>query len=204
MVLPLMPKATAVLLIENTTLTFEQIAEFCGMHPLEVQGIADGEVAIGIVGKNPIESGQLTQEIIEKCEQDENARLSLAGNARKYMSRKVKGSRYTPVARRQDKPDAIAWLIKQYPELTDANIIRLIGTTKSTIEAIRNRSHWNSQNIKPKDPVMLGLCTQIDLEATVEKAKKAAEAPAKPKKKKVAAKAKKSSKSTLVKKSANG
>ncbi len=204
MVLPLMPKATAVWLIENTTLTFEQIAEFCGMHPLEVQGIADGEVAIGIVGKNPIESGQLTQEIIEKCEQDENARLSLAGNARKYMSRKVKGSRYTPVARRQDKPDAIAWLIKQYPELTDANIIRLIGTTKSTIEAIRNRSHWNSQNIKPKDPVMLGLCTQIDLEATVEKAKKAAEAPAKPKKKKVATKAKKSSKSTPVKKSANG
>ena len=204
MVLPLMPKATAVWLIENTTLTFEQIAEFCGMHPLEVQGIADGEVAIGIVGKNPIESGQLTQEIIEKCEQDKNARLSLAGNARKYMSRKVKGSRYTPVARRQDKPDAIAWLIKQYPELTDANIIRLIGTTKSTIEAIRNRSHWNSQNIKPKDPVMLGLCTQIDLEATVEKAKEAAEAPAKPKKKKVATKAKKSSKSTPVKKSANG
>lgn len=188
MVLPLMPKATAVWLIENTTLNFDQIAGFCGMHPLEVQGIADGEVAIGIVGKNPVESGQLTPEQITECEKNPDAKLSLADDARKYMSTKVKGSRYTPVARRQDKPDAIAWLVKNHPELTDANIVRLIGTTKSTIEAIRSRSHWNSQNIKPKDPVMLGLCTQIDLEATVEKANKAAEAASKPKPKKKVAK----------------
>lgn len=172
MVLPLMPKATAVWLIENTTLTFEQIGEFCGMHPLEVQGIADGEVAIGIVGKSPVDSGQISMEQIARCEKDPKARLILADDARKYMSARVKGSRYTPVARRQDKPDAIAWLIKHYPDLQDAAIVRLIGTTKSTIEAIRNKTHWNSQNIKPKDPVMLGLCTQIDLEATVEKIKK--------------------------------
>ena len=176
MVLPLMPKATAVWLIENTMLSFEQIAEFCGMHPLEVQGIADGEVAIGIVGKNPVETGQLSKELIAECEKNPDARLSLADNARKYMSNKVKGSRYTPVARRQDKPDAISWLLKHHPELTDANLVRLVGTTKSTIEAIRSRTHWNSQNIKPKDPVMLGLCTQIDLEATIARAKRSAEA----------------------------
>jgi hypothetical protein len=175
MVLPLMPKATAVWLIENTTLSFEQIAGFCGMHPLEVQGIADGEVAIGIVGKSPVESGQLSLEEIQRCEKDSDARLTLAGDARKYMSNKVKGSRYTPVARRQDKPDAIAWILKNHPELGDAQIVRLIGTTKSTIEAIRTKTHWNSQNIKAKDPVMLGLCTQIDLEATVAKAKRAAD-----------------------------
>lgn len=175
MVLPLMPKATAVWLIENTTLNFEQIAEFCGMHPLEVQGIADGEVAIGIVGKSPVENGQLSLEEIRRCEKDPKARLTLADDARKYMAARAKGSRYTPVARRHDKPDAIAWLIKSYPELGDAQIVRLIGTTKATIEAIRTKTHWNSQNIKPKDPVMLGLCTQVDLEATVEKARKSAE-----------------------------
>lgn len=187
MVLPLMPKATAVWLIENTTLSFEQIADFCGMHPLEVQGIADGEVAIGIVGKSPVESGQLSMDEVRRCEKDAKARLSLAGDARKYMSNRVKGSRYTPVARRQDKPDAIAWLIKNHPELGDAQIVRLIGTTKSTIEAIRNKTHWNSQNIKAKDPVMLGLCTQIDLEATVTKAQKAADAAANPKQKNASA-----------------
>lgn len=181
MVLPLMPKATAVWLIENTTLSFDQIADFCGMHPLEVQGIADGEVAIGIVGKSPVESGQITAEEVRRCEKDENARLTLADDARKYMSTRVKGSRYTPVARRQDKPDAVAWLLKTYPELADAQIVRLIGTTKSTIEAIRTKSHWNSQNIKAKDPVMLGLCTQVDLEATVAKARRAAEIAATPK-----------------------
>lgn len=170
-----MPKATAVWLIENTTLNFEQIAEFCGMHPLEVQGIADGEVAIGIVGKSPMENGQLSMEEIRRCEKDPKARLTLADDARKYMATRAKGSRYTPVARRHDKPDAIAWLIKSYPELGDAQIVRLIGTTKATIEAIRTKTHWNSQNIKPKDPVMLGLCTQVDLEATVEKARKSAE-----------------------------
>lgn len=175
MALPLMPKATAVWLIENTTLNFEQIADFCGMHPLEVQGIADGEVAIGIVGKSPVDSGQVSMDEIHRCEKDSTARLSLSGEARKYMSNRVKGSRYTPVARRQDKPDAIAWLLKNHPELGEAQIVRLIGTTKSTIEAIRSKTHWNSQNIKAKDPVMLGLCTQVDLEATVAKAKKAAE-----------------------------
>jgi uncharacterized protein len=184
MVLPLMPKATAVWLIENTTLSFDQIADFCGMHPLEVQGIADGEVAIGIVGKSPVESGQLSMDTIHACEKDASARLSLADDARKYMSNKVKGSRYTPVARRQDKPDALAWLLKNHPELGDAALVRLIGTTKSTIEAIRSKSHWNSQNIKPKDPVMLGLCTQVDLEASIAKARKAAEAAANPKPKK--------------------
>ncbi|MCH2547795.1 MAG: DUF1013 domain-containing protein [Alphaproteobacteria bacterium] len=175
MVLPLMPKATAVWLIENTTLSFEQIADFCGMHALEVQGIADGEVAIGIVGKSPVDSGQITMEEVHRCEKDRDARLKLAGDARKYMSNRVKGSRYTPVARRQDKPDAIAWVLKNHPELGDAQLVRLIGTTKSTIEAIRSKTHWNSQNIKAKDPVMLGLCTQVDLEATVAKAKKTAE-----------------------------
>lgn len=175
MVLPLMPKATAVWLIENTTLNFEQIADFCGMHPLEVQGIADGEVAIGIVGKSPVESGQLNKEEIARCEKDVSARLSLKDDARKYMSKRVKGSRYTPVARRQDKPDAIAWLLKHHPDIGDAQIVRLIGTTKSTIDAIRTKTHWNSTNIKPKDPVMLGLCTQIDLEATLEKSQKPGE-----------------------------
>lgn len=172
MVLPLMPKATAVWLIENTTLSFEQIGTFCGMHPLEVQGIADGEVAMGIVGKSPVETGQLSKEEIARCEKDPKARLMLADDARKYVSGKVKGSRYTPVARRQDKPDAIAWLLKHCPDLTDAQIVKLIGTTKNTIDAIRTKSHWNSQNIKAKDPVMLGLCTQMALEDAVAKAQK--------------------------------
>lgn len=175
MILPLMPKATAVWLIENTTLSFEQIGDFCGMHALEVQGIADGEVAIGIVGKNPVENGQLSLEEIKRCEGNEKARLTLQDEARKYMDKRPKGGRYTPVARRQDKPDAISWLLKNCPELSDAHIVRLIGTTKSTIESIRSKSHWNSQNIKPKDPVLLGLCTQIDLEYAVDKVKKAIE-----------------------------
>ncbi len=186
MVLPLMPKATAVWLIDNTKLSFDQIGEFCGMHALEVQGIADGEVAVGIIGKSPIDSGQVTADDIAACEKDPKARLLLAGDARKYMSPRVKGSRYTPVARRQDKPNAVAWLLKTHPELTDAQVVRLIGTTKNTIEAIRNKTHWNSQNIKAKDPVMLGLCTQIDLETAIQKAQNAAEAAAKPAKKKKA------------------
>lgn len=175
MVLPLMPKATAVWLIENTTLDFTQIAQFCGMHPLEVQGIADGEVAVGIVGKSPIESGQLTREEIARCEKDKKATLNISDDARKYAAKRTKGGRYTPVARRQDKPDAIAWLLKHYPAISDTTLVRLIGTTKSTIEAIRSKTHWNSTHIKPKDPVMLGLCTQTDLEAAVDKINKAAE-----------------------------
>ncbi len=165
MTLPLMPKATAVWLVENTALTFEQIADFCGMHPLEVQGIADGEVAMGIMGQDPVTSGQLTTEEIRLAEKDPKARMSIAGTARQYIQTKSKGARYTPVARRGDKPDAVAWLVKNYPDMTDAQIVKLIGTTKSTIKAVREKSHWNSSNIKPRDPVLLGLCTQTHLDA---------------------------------------
>jgi hypothetical protein len=167
MTLPLMPKATAVWLVENTALTFTQIAEFCGMHELEVQGIADGDVATGVRGVDPIASGQLTLDEIARCEKDPDQRLALAGTARQYISRKTKGSRYTPVARRQDKPDAISWLIKNYPTMTDAKIAKLVGTTKNTIDAVRNKTHWNSGNIKPRDPVLLGLCTQTHLDAAI-------------------------------------
>ena len=171
MALPLMPKATAVWLVENTKLTFEQIADFCGMHPLEVQGIADGEVAVGIMGHNPVGSGQLTADDILHCENNAEARLMLSAETEKFIlsKAKVKGGRYTPVARRQDKPDAVAWLVKFHPSIPDAQIVKLIGTTKNTINAVRNRSHWNSTNIKPKDPVLLGLCTQTRLDEAVAK-----------------------------------
>ena len=169
MALPIMPKATAVWLVENTGLTFEQIGEFCGMHPLEVQGIADGEVAAGIIGQDPIAAQQITEEELKKAEEDSNYNLKLAPKAREHMNQKIKGARYTPVARRQDKPEAIAWLLKNHPYLPDSKIVRLIGTTKKTIESIRERSHWNISNIKGKDPVMLGLCTQVQLDAHVEK-----------------------------------
>lgn len=174
----LMPKATAVWLVENTTLTFEQIADFCDMHPLEVQGIADGEVAISIIGQDPIAASQLTREEIERCEKDPKQKLELSAKAKELLatrSKKPKGSRYTPVARRQDKPDAIAWLIKHCPELTDAQISRLIGTTKNTINSIRNKTHWNWGNLTPRDPVLLGLCTQTDLDKVLKKAKAEAE-----------------------------
>lgn len=167
MTLPLMPKATAVWLVENTALTFEQIAEFCGMHPLEVQGIADGDVSGGMRGLDPLASGQLSTDEITRCEKDPSARLSIAGTARQYIARKTKGSRYTPVARRQDKPDAIAWLIKHYPGMSDAQIGKLVGTTKNTIEAVREKTHWNTNNIRPRDPVLLGLCTQTHLDAAI-------------------------------------
>lgn len=174
MTLPLMPKATAIWLVENTTLTFEQIAEFCGMHTLEVQGIADDEVAGGIVGQNPITSRQLSREEIERCEGDAGAKLKLLSSTKEYIdtkrSQKKKG-RYTPVARRQDKPDAIAWLLKHAPEVTDVQISRLIGTTKHTIKAIRDKSHWNLSNIQPKDPVLLGLCSQTELNTLMDKLK---------------------------------
>ena len=167
MTLPLMPKATAVWLVENTALSFEQIAEFCGMHPLEVQGIADGEVSGGIRGLDPVASGQLTFEEIRRVEKDDAARLEILGTAKQYIAQKTKGSRYTPVARRQDKPDAIAWLAKHFPQMTDAQIAKLVGTTKNTIQAVRGKTHWNSSNIKPRDPVLLGLCTQTHLDAAV-------------------------------------
>jgi hypothetical protein len=176
---PLMPKATAIWLIENTTLTFEQIADFCGLHSLEVQGIADGEVAKGIIGIDPITAGQLTKEEISRCEQNPKLRLNLSEGAQRLMkeqAKQKKGAKYTPVARRQDKPDAVAWLLKHCPELNDSQIMKLIGTTKSTINSLRDKSHWNLQNIRPRDPVLLSLCTQTELDKIYHIAKeKAAE-----------------------------
>ena len=167
MPLPLMPKATAVWLVENTALSFEQIAAFTGMHELEVKAIADGEVAIGIVGVSPVAAGQLTQEELEKAEQDPKVRLKINKTDIPLPKARSKGARYTPVSKRQDRPDAIAWLLKHHPELTDAQISRLIGTTKPTILSVRDRSHWNAQNIKPQNPVTLGLCTEAELEKVV-------------------------------------
>jgi uncharacterized protein len=172
MATPLMPKATAVWLVENTTLTFEQVADFCGMHPLEIQGIADGEVATGIMGQNPIEAGELEAVEIEKAEKDEDYRMVMASHALAHMKMagsKKKGARYTPVARRQDKPEAIAFILKNHPYIPDSQIIKLIGTTKKTIESIKERTHWNIANIKPKDPVLLGLCMQTNLDAVANK-----------------------------------
>jgi uncharacterized protein len=167
MVLPLMPKATAVWLVENTALSFEQIADFTGMHELEVQAIADGEVAIGIVGVNPVANGQLSQADLEHAESDPRAKLRLNKTDIPIPKARSKGARYTPVSKRQDRPDAIAWLLKHHPELTDAQLSRLIGTTKPTILSVRDRSHWNAANIKPQNPVTLGLCTEPELEKMV-------------------------------------
>jgi uncharacterized protein len=172
---PLMPKATAVWLVENTTLTFEQIADFCGMHSLEVQGVADGEVAIGIVGLDPVANGQLTREEIERCQGDPTARLKMAKVTIPLPAPRTKGPRYTPVSKRQDKPNAVMWLLRHHPELGDAQIARLIGTTKDTIAKVRERSHWNAANLKPQDPVLLGLCTQTDLNKAVERARRSVE-----------------------------
>ncbi|HVZ13843.1 MAG TPA: cell cycle transcriptional regulator TrcR [Bauldia sp.] len=170
---PLMPKATAVWLVENTSLSFDQIAEFCHLHPLEVQAIADGEAALSIKGLDPVLTGQLTREEIKRAEADPGVRLGLAqprvAAATPAVSKR-KGPRYTPVSRRQDRPNAILWLVRNHPELKDAAIMRLVGTTKPTIESIRNRTHWNSNNLQPTDPVALGLCSQIDLDFEVEKA----------------------------------
>ncbi len=166
MTLPLMPKATAVWLIEQTALTFTQIAEFCGMHPLEVQAIADGEVAAGIVGYDPVANGQLTLDEIKRCEADPNARLKLLPSTLQ-LPKRARAARYTPVAKRNDRPDAIAFLLRNFPQLTELQIAKLMGTTKETIQKVRDRSHWNSANIKPRDPVILGLCTQTDLNAMV-------------------------------------
>ncbi len=164
MALPLMPKATAVWLVENTSLSFEQIAAFCGMHSLEVQAIADGEVAVGMVGLDPIANGQLTKQEIERCEKNQDLRLKLLVADLPQVASRSKGPRYTPITKRGDKPDAIAWLLKHHPELSDAQVCRLIGTTKPTIAAVRDRTHWNVANIKPRGPVMLGLCSQRELE----------------------------------------
>ncbi|MBS0236144.1 MAG: DUF1013 domain-containing protein [Proteobacteria bacterium] len=175
---PLMPKGTAVWLIEHTSLTFEQIAEFCDLHPLEVQGIADGEVARGVIGEDPVKSKQLTKEEIARCEHDSNARLQLSEEAKRIIKARGKPvkAKYTPIARRQDKPDAIAWLLKNCPEMSDTQIAKLIGTTRNMIESIRSRTHWNMNNIKPKDPVLLGLCSQVELDKVHTIAKARAEA----------------------------
>jgi hypothetical protein len=168
---PLMPKATAVWLVENTSLSFEQIAEFCGLHVLEVKGIADGDVAHGIKGQDPISSGQLTREEIARAEEDPEHRLELAESKIDIPEVKTKpGPRYTPVSRRQDRPNAVLWLLRNHPELKDSQIMRLVGTTKPTITAIRDRTHWNSANLTPQDPVALGLCSQTDLDTEVRKA----------------------------------
>jgi uncharacterized protein len=165
---PLMPKATAVWLVENTALSFEQIGEFCGLHPLEVQVIADGDTATAMLGQDPIANGQLTREEIERGEADPAHRLVLRTSDLPGVSSRAKGPRYTPVTKRGDKPDAISWLIKTYPSMTDAQIGRLIGTTKPTIQAVRDRSHWNASNIKARSPVLAGLCTQRELDEFIE------------------------------------
>ena len=170
--LPLMRKATAVWLVENTALTFKQIANFCGLHELEVQGIADGDVASGIIGQNPINSAQLTHEEITRCEKNENASLSLNKTAASLIKPSgKKASKYTPIARRGDKPDGISYLLKYYPEISNAQIKKLIGTTDKMIDSIRNRTHWNMKNIKPRDVVLLGLCSQSQFNEVISQVK---------------------------------
>ena len=171
--LPLMPKATAIWLVENTSLSFRQIANFCGMHELEIKGIADGEVGAGIKGLNPITNNQLTKEEIERCSNDSDLELKIITNeisAKTEQSKKKK--KYTPLSKRQDRPDAVYWLIRNHPELKDSQVARLVGSTKSTIDAIRNRTHWNMANIRPQDPIGLGLCRQIELDEAIAKAER--------------------------------
>lgn len=159
---PLMPKATAVWLVENTALSFEQIADFTGLHPLEVQGIADGEVAVGIRGLDPVLTGQLTAEEVARCEADPKARLKIAGTVAETVTKQRRG-RYTPVSKRHERPNAIAWLIRNYTMLSDSQVARLLGTTPATIAQVRGRTHWNAANISPQDPVLLGLCSEAEL-----------------------------------------
>jgi len=168
MILPLLPKATAMWLIKNTSLTFQQIGDFCGLHLLEVQNLADEEQS-SIIEENPIISGQLTREEINRCEKDSSAKLKL--KELKQLVANVstkKQAKYTPIARRQDKPDAVMWLLKNYPDISDSQIIKLLGTTKSTISSVKHKEHWNMQNIRPRDPVLLGLCSQTALNAIIE------------------------------------
>ena len=171
--LPLMPKATAIWLVENTSLSFKQIANFCGMHELEIKGIADGEVGAGIKGLNPITNKQLTKEEIERCSNDTESNLQIIVNevsTKTEQSKKKK--KYTPLSKRQDRPDAVYWLIRNHPELKDSQVAKLVGSTKSTIDAIRNRTHWNMANIRPQDPIGLGLCRQIELDEAIAKAER--------------------------------
>ncbi|MDI3336987.1 DUF1013 domain-containing protein [Defluviimonas aestuarii] len=169
---PLMAKATAVWLVDNTTLSFKQIADFCGLHELEVQGIADGDVAVGVKGFDPIANNQLDQSELDKAEKDPVYKLKLKFNPASVGEEKRRGPRYTPLSKRQDRPAAILWLVKFHPELADSQIGKLVGTTKPTIASIRERTHWNINNITPIDPVALGLCRQSELDAAVQKAAK--------------------------------
>jgi len=164
----LMPKATAVWLVDNTSLTFAQIADFCSMHPLEIKGIADGDVAQGVRGLDPISGGKLTRDEIKKAEDDSDYRMvAVIPKHADKMQQKRRGPRYTPVSRRQNRPDSIAWIVRNHPEVSDVQISKLIGTTKPTIISVRDRTHWNASQIKPVDPVSVGLCTQIDLDSVV-------------------------------------
>lgn len=174
---PIMAKATAVWLVDNTTITFKQIADFTGMHELEVQGIADGDVAAGVKGFDPVANNQLTQDDIDKAEADPLHKLKLKLNPAAVGEEKRRGPRYTPLSKRQDRPNSILWLVKFHPELSDGQISKLVGTTKPTIQSIRERTHWNIANMQPIDPVALGLCKQSELDAAVQKAaaKRAAE-----------------------------
>jgi hypothetical protein len=173
--LPLMSKSTAIWLVANTALTFKQIADFCGMHEMEVNGIADGDVAKGIKGSDPIAMGQLTLNEIERCTADKTAKLELDKPIFNYQAGVKKAGKkvkYTPIARRRDKPDAIFWIVKNYPDIDDKGIVKLIGTTKSTIEAIRSRQYWNINELRARDPILLGLCSQKELDALIEKSQK--------------------------------
>ncbi|MAY31774.1 MAG: cell cycle transcriptional regulator TrcR [Pseudomonadota bacterium] len=174
---PIMAKATAVWLVDNTTLTFKQVAEFCGLHELEVQGIADGDVAAGVRGFDPVANNQLTQDEIDRAEADPLRKLKLKFNPAAVGEEKRRGPRYTPLSKRQDRPNSILWLVKFHPELSDGQIAKLVGTTKPTIQSIRERTHWNIANMQPIDPVALGLCKQSELDKAVQKAaaKRAAE-----------------------------
>jgi len=180
---PLMPKATAVWLIENTTLTFKQIADFSGLHELEIKGIADGDVAVGIKAYNPILSNQLTREEIQLSSEDEMRPLQMKKKNIEIEVKKMIGTKYIPIAKREDRPNAIAWLTKNYPYLADSQICKLVGTTKNTVVGIRTRKYWNMSNVSPKDPVAANLCTQTDLIKAIEKAKKKQEKTEKEKKK---------------------
>jgi len=178
---PLMPKATAVWLVDNTALSFDQVAEFCKLHPLEVKAIADGDAAQGIKGLDPIQTGQLSREEIDKGVADPEHKLQLSNpkvRLPEAQANKKRGPRYTPVSRRHDRPNAILWLIRNHPELKDSQIMRLVGTTKSTIQGIRDRTHWNAASLTPMDPVTLGLCSQIDLDFEVQRASKEKPVPA--------------------------
>ena len=182
MTLPLMPKATAIWLVENTALTFKQIADFCGMHELEIKGIADGEVGMGIKGLNPISTNQLTKEEIDKAANDPEHSLELIQNEITIQTeRDPKQKKYTPLSKRQERPDAISWLLRSHPELKDSQVAKLVGSTKNMVVSIKNKTNWNMSNIRPQDPVGLGLCKQVDLDEALEKAERSQKRAAKKK-----------------------